>query len=207
MFSWPMSRDWRTISSRSWSAPATTTIGRSRSVIQPSQLANTGRSALEIEPGTCPAENSAIGRASTIRAAGGDVPVDGVDVEPVESRERRVVAWAAPVELGEPGEVGGEGAEPGQQLLDEGVLVVDAEQGVGRSFPSERGRAVGAAGCGAERTGAVGRVDGEVVGEAVEAAQRVEHLVGQRLGQIGSAQVGAPDGADHQRTAGEQRHR
>ena len=113
------------------------------------------------------------------------------------------MAWAAPVELGEPREVGGEGAEPGQQLLDEGVLVVDAEQGVGRSFASERGRAVGASGRGAERTGTVGGVDGDVVGEAIETAQRVEHVVGERFGQIGSAQVGAPDGTDHQRTAGE----
>ena len=45
--------------------------------------------------------------------------------------ELRVVAWSAPVELGQPGEVGRERTEPGQQLLDEGVLVVDAEQVVG----------------------------------------------------------------------------
>ena len=55
--------------------------------------------------------------------------------------------------------------------------------------------------------GAVGRVDGEVVGEVVEAAQRLEHLMGQRFGLVGTAQVGAPDRADHQRTPGEQRHR
>jgi hypothetical protein len=35
----------------------------------------------------------------------------------------------------------------------------------------------------------------------------VEHVVRERFGQFGSAQVGTTDGAHHQRAAGEERHR
>ena len=139
--------------------------------------------------------------------AGVDVTVRGVDVEPVELGQLRVAARSAPVQLGQPGEVGRERTEPGQQLLDEGVLVIDTEQVVGGPFPSQRRRPLGAAGSGAERAGAVGRVHRQVVGQPVEATQRVEHVVGQRLGQFRAAQIGASDGADHQRATAEQRCR
>ena len=58
---------------------ATNTSGRSGSTSQPSQLANAGRSVLDIEPGTCPAANAATGRTSTTSATGRDVAVDVVD--------------------------------------------------------------------------------------------------------------------------------
>ena len=51
------------------------------------------------------------------------------------------------------------------------------------------------------------RVDGELVGQLIEPAQCSEHLVRERHRERWAAQVGAPDSADHQRTAGEQRDR
>ena len=85
------------------------------------------------------------------------------------------------------------------------VLVVDAGKRVGGALAAEGAGAVRGAGRRAERPRAMRRIHGEVVGQAGEPAQRAEHLVRQRLGEIRSAQVGAPDRADHQRAAGEQR--
>ena len=136
-----------------------------------------------------------------------EVALDVVGTEPVEAGQRVVAAGSEPVQLGKPGEVGGEGAQPGQEPRDELVLIRDAEQRVRVPLTAERGGALGGARRGAERPGAVGRVDVDVVGKLVVAAQRVEHLAGQRLGPLGAAQVGAPDRADHQRPTGEHRHR
>ena len=205
--SWPMSRHWRTSSSRSWSSSRTKTSGRSGSTSQPSQLANDGRNVLANEPGMCPAANAATGRTSTTTPPAARWASTSSASEPVEAGQRVVAAGSEPVQLGKPGEVGREGAEPGEEPLDEVVLVGDAEQWVRAPLAAERGGALGGAGGGAERPGAVGRVHGEVVGKLVVAAQRVEHLAGQRLGPLGAAQVGASDRADHQRAAGEQRHR
>ena len=74
---------------------------------------------------------------------------------------------------------------PARSRVDELVLVGDAEQWVRDPLTTERGGALGAAGRRAERSGAMGRVDGEVVGQLVVAAQRVEHLAGQRFGPLG----------------------
>ena len=116
------------------------------------------------------------------RAAGGEVGLDVIDAEPVEAGQRVVAARSAPVQLGKPGEVGGERAEPGQEPLDELVLVVTLNSGFVDPLTADRGRALRGTRGGAERPGAVGRVHGEVVGKLVVAAQRAEHLAGQRLG-------------------------
>ena len=136
-----------------------------------------------------------------------EVALDVVGAEPVEAGQCVVAAGSEPVQLGKPGEVGGEGAEPGEEPRDELVLIRDAEQWVRDPLTTERAGALRGAGRGAERPGAVGRVDGDVVGKLVVAAQRVEHLAGQRLGPLGAAQIGPSDRADHQRPTGEHRHR
>ncbi len=79
--------------------------------------------------------------------SGRDMPVDGVDIEPLQSRQPRVQAGAAPIQLGEPCEVGRERPEPGQQLLDESVLVLETEQFVAGPLAPQRGGAVGATRC------------------------------------------------------------
>ncbi len=129
---------------------------------------------------------------------GDNVEVDGVDIEPFKLRQVRIPARAAPVQLGQSGEIARERPEPGEELFDEGVFVVDSEQGIGGALASQRGRAVGAAWCRAERAAPVRWVDGQFVREPVESSQRVKHLVRQGLCEIRAAQVGTADRADHQ---------
>src|SRR5262249_28284907 len=59
--------------------------------------------------------------------AAGEEPVDVVGAERLETRQLVVAAGAEPVELGQTAEIAGEGAEPGQQPVDELVLVGDGE--------------------------------------------------------------------------------
>ena len=152
----------------------------------------------------CAAAYSATGRVSTISGAGGEFAFDLLDVERRQIGQFVVSTGAAPVDLGEPQEVAGERPEPGEQRLDERVLVVDPEQRVGRPLAPERRRETGGARHRAERSGAVGGIDGQAVGQVLEPAQRVEHVVSQRLGEVGTVQIGAADGADHQRPTREQ---
>jgi hypothetical protein len=70
-------------------------------------------------------------------AASGEVSFDVVGLEMSEVGERVVSRGPAPIEFRQAGEVGGEGAEPGDQSLDELVFVGDGEQRVGVSFVAE----------------------------------------------------------------------
>ena len=205
--SWPTSRHWRTSSSRSWSA-SSDEHERPVEVDEPAEPAGEHRSQ-RVRQRTGDVTGRELGDRSGVddERPGGDVPVDG--------RRRRAgrVGAARRSGVGRAGSARAAGRSrsgtmpnPASSCSTNASSSSIAEQRVGGALAAERGGAVGAAGRGAERTGAVRRVDGEVVGEVVEAAQRVEHLVRQRLGELRAAQVGAPDRADHQRTAGEQRH-
>ena len=115
------------------------------------------------------------------------------------------------VGLGRPGGVGRRhvgvvrrpGAEPGEQLVDVGLLVL-GEDGVGPLLPADgRGGRVGLGG-GAERAEAVGRVDLGVVGQELgEPVRRRVLVVHEVVGVLGAEQVGPAGGAVEQRAAGE----
>ena len=186
----------------------TNTSGRSASTSQPSQLANTGRSVFDSDPGMCPAANAATGRASTtIRARS-----DGV------ARHRQVSApavWAlcrsgrvraGSVRAAERSRWGtcrirrraARRTRPRHRCENSG-FVARSRPMVGGALRRARRRA--------ERPGTVRRIDGKGVGQSVEAAQTAEHLVRQRHRQFWPAQIGPAHGADHQRTTGEQRYR
>jgi hypothetical protein len=101
--------------------------------------------------------------------------------------------------------VRGERAEAGEQARDELVFVGQAEQCVRPTLLAEGAGSVRRSGGRAERAGTVRGIDGQLVGECVEAAEPAEHLVRQGLGELRSAQVSAADRAHHQRAAREQR--
>ena len=104
----------------------------------------------------CLAKDITLARRGRIRACRVKDPIDGIDIEPVKSGQQRKDARAAPIQLGQPCEVGRERAESSQQLFDKGVLMLEPEQGVGGALASQRGRAVSAAGCGTACTPRVG---------------------------------------------------
>ena len=83
---------------------------------------------VDTEPGTCAARVLRDGASVDHQRAGGELAFDLLDVEPGEIGQFVVSTGAAPVDLGEPQEVGGERPEPGEQRLDERVLVVDPER-------------------------------------------------------------------------------
>ncbi len=102
------------------------------------------------------------------------------------------------------GVVGGDVVEGGEEVGDEGVGVL-GEGVVGGLLGADGGGAgaVGAGG-GAEAAEAVGGQDGGVVGEFAGEPVRGGVLVaGEPLGEAGLDEVGAADGADQQRAAGE----
>jgi hypothetical protein len=112
---------------------------------------------------------------------------------------------SAPIAFGQHAEVGGERSEPGEEPLDELVLVGHLQQGVGGPLPPDGGGPLRARWGGAERPGTVCRVHGEVVGEDEDlVAQRPEQLCGEFLAVLVAEQVGPSDGADHERAAGEE---
>ena len=139
-----------------------TTIGRSsRRRASRARWRTRPRSAIDSDPGTCPAAN-VVDRAH----------VDDHGAPPASSaldrRRRRAGAsrgrgverrGPAPVDLGEAEEVGGEGAEPAEQRRDERRPRPCAQQRVGGPLTADAAGPLGARRGGAERPGAVGRVD------------------------------------------------
>jgi hypothetical protein len=116
-----------------------------------------------------------------------------------------VHARATVVDLAQSQKVVGIGAEPAEQQLDEGVLIGDGQQRVGRLLAADGGGRLGARGGRAERPGAVGGVHAQVVGEGEDPlVQGAPQRPSQRLRAVGADQVGAGHRADQQRPAGEQ---
>ena len=126
-----------------------------------------------------------------------------------ETRKRGKVAVEPRTVLvvsGEAREVRGEGPESGEQLTDEGVFVGCLQKCVRGAFASDSCRAFRRSGSGTERAGAVGGVDGEVVGQREDlVAQRAVELSGQVFAGREAEEVGASDRADHERPAAEER--
>ena len=209
--SWPMVRHWRTRSSRSVSSSSTNTTGRPRSTSQPSQLANTGRCWIEIAPADVPGREVRDRAGVDERRAGGDVACDRREVERVRGERGRCRrgGCAAPVELRQLREVGrGRTRAQSGRLPDELVLVGDGQQRVRRPLAPDGGRTSDRRGRGAERAGAVGGVHGQVVGQVRISVCRARNSwrasPSRRSLRAGRSDRRAPD---HQRSAGEQRHR
>lgn len=134
------------------------------------------------------------------------VPSDRGQVEPGEVGHRRVEVGPAPIDLRQRTKVGGEGAEASEQLFNELILIVDAQQWVGGALLADRGRARRTRRRGAERSGAVCRVHRQIVGQGEDlGAQRPEQPAGQRLAVLVAEEVGATDRSDHQCPTGKQR--
>ena len=55
----------------------------------------------------------------------GDMTRDPARAKAIQSRKRVVARWAEPVELGQPGEVAGEGSEAGDESLHELAFVAN----------------------------------------------------------------------------------
>jgi len=138
--------------------------------------------------------------------AAGDASPDVVDVQRRKWWERRAEdVRPKTVPVAEAQEVGRVAAVPGEQQGDEGVLVRSGEQRVLGAFATDGRGALAVGRRGAERARAVGRVDGQVVGQREDPLlQRLPQRASQRLGLVGGDQVGAGDCADEQRAAREQ---
>ena len=125
--------------------------------------------------------------------------------ERFEAGDGVVTGNAALVHRGELAEVAGEGPEPVEEAIHELVLRAGGEQRVGGTLPADRRGALPTAGGRAERTGAVGRVDREVVGKGEDPlGQGPVQVPRQLLALVVAQQVGAADGPDHQRAPREQ---
>ncbi len=109
----------------------------------------------------------------------------------------------AAVPLAEVVEVAGIGAQRGEQRGDERVLVSGPQQRVGRPFLADAAGPLGPGWCGAERAGAVGGPQRDVVGQGEQALHRAVLAAGQLLGAGRVDQVGAGGGADDEGPAGE----
>ena len=206
------SRHWRTSSGRSWSSSRTNTSVRSGSTSQPSQLREHGpqldrqragnvtgrevfdRAARRREPRrrAIAARNAVDGRA---RSSAGSVAVE---------------ARAAPVHLGQAREVGRERTRSRRAAASTKVSSSSiAQQRVRRALTC-RSSWCDPTAPGAEQNdpapwvGYTGRSSGST---RISVAQRAEQLSGEVLVRFGSEQIGSTDGADHQRTAAEQRDR
>jgi hypothetical protein len=98
-------------------------------------------------------------------------------------------------------QAGADGEEQGH----EGVFVGPTQQRVGRSLPADGGDPLAAGGNGAERAGAVGGVDGQVVGQAQQPLlDRPPQRPGERPGELWRNEVGAGHRPDQQRSDAEQ---
>src|SRR5665811_550100 len=139
----------QTMSSGSWSGLRTMMTGRSESASQPSHVANTGRNAIDREPGMCPAAKSTGWRASTICAP---CSWSSITWSTDNGRSAGVVpSRTGPCRLISPrwSKYGGVAAQTGQEHGDERVLVTGGQVGVGGFL---RADAAGALGSGWGRT-------------------------------------------------------
>src|ERR1035441_2346402 len=138
------------------------------------------------------------------RAPVNDLPAlvpDRADLAGGQRGERgggRQDGGAAPVLLGQPQEIGREGAQAGQQRLDERVLIAGAKQQAGGSFPPDGGGALRAGRGRAERPRPVRRIHRRRLRQREQPAQGRVLRPGQRLRVLRAGQVGAGGRADQQ---------
>ena len=192
---------------RSCPGSRTNTAGRPGSVSQPSQVANAGRSGIEIAPGMWPAANDAAGRASMRPApaparrrtspgvSAGSAPAGG----PSTAGPRRLTSRSRR-------KYGGYVPRPSSRSRTNSSSLGAAEQRVGRTLGADRGRALRAGRGRAERARAVRRVHRQIVRQREDAlVQRPPQCPGQLPGPFRRDQVGPGHRPDQQRPAGEQR--
>ena len=116
-------------------------------------------------------------------------------------RDVRRRLWAAAVDLAEFEEVGREGAEPGEEPGDEGVLVGGGQQRVRGALPADGGLPFPAGGDRAERAGAMGRVEPAGRRAGSEAASWIDRhseraRISVRSGAMRSVRATAPTSSD-----------
>src|ERR671922_300733 len=119
-----------------------------------------------------------------------------------------VYAGTAPVDLAQAQEVVRVGSEACGQQAQELLLIESREEWVRGALAAYGRRAFAAPWGGAERPGAVGGIDRQLVRQTQDPlAKRAVQAPPQRLGLLGADEVGAGHGADQQGPAAEQGHR
>lgn len=135
----------------------------------------------------------------------GEVLPDGVEIEAGQVRYRRVQARADAVQLGELGEVVGEGPEASHEGLHESVLVVDPHKRVGGSLDADGGRPRRSGRRRAEGPGAMGRVHRQVIGQRQDLGMEgPEQVAGEVVAALVAEQIGPAHRAHHERPTREQ---